>query len=408
MRRGIRTILILATLLLPASCRQDVRAPAIEKTPTIRVRLFTNLSEARVAAAAQPPRVVAGGVERRLNFPASGDVPLTLTASGWQIGSLNLEGKDAELIIEPAVVGSVRVNGQLHRGRYRFVPVGEGKFDVVNDVDLDSYLMGVLAKEIPERWGEEAFKAQAVAARTYALYEAKTSGGKYWDVWADTRSQVYGGLGAETTKSRMAADATAGVVLAYGTTGRERIFKAYFSSCCGGIGQSARDALGDADIPPLAAKYVGTLCNISERFNWSQPVVLSKDELTRRIRAWGKRRDRPEKDMGKLAKIEIAESNRFNRPIRFQLTDERGARYSLTSEETRWACNADANGGPTLLSGFFKPIVEKDRIQFADGHGFGHGVGMCQWCTAAQAEKGMAHEDILRHAYPGAVLVRAY
>src|SRR5688572_3491200 len=322
MRHGIAKILIFSTLLLlPASCRQNVQAPPDEKTPTIRVRLFASLSEAKVAAAAQPPKVTAGGVERRLNFPTSGDVPLTLTSNGWQIGSVSLGAGDGELVIEPAIVASVRVNGQLHRGRYRFVPVAPGKFDVINDVDIDSYLKGVLAKEIPDRWGAEAFKAQAVAARTYALYEAKTSGGKYWDVYPDTRSQVYGGYGAETTKSRMAADATAGIVLAWGPGGRERIFKAYFSSCCGGIGQSAYDALGDADIPPLAAKYVGNLCNASERFNWSAPVVIKKDELTRRIRAWGKRRDRPEKDMGKLVRIDISEVNRFNRPVRFQLTD---------------------------------------------------------------------------------------
>ena len=90
------------------------------------------------------------------------------------------------------------------------------------------------------------------------------------------------------------------------------------------------------------------------------------------------------------------------------LTDARGARYSLTSEEARWACNADANGGPTLLSGFFKPVNEPDAIRFVDGHGFGHGVGLCQWCTSALSDRGMAHEDIVRHAYPNAVLVRAY
>src|SRR5688572_17553151 len=124
MHHGIRTILILSLLILPASCRRSAPAPPPdEKIPLIRVRLFTNLTEAQLAAGgAQPPKVTAGGVERRLNFPASGDVPLTLTSSGWQIGNVNLGGGDAELIIEPAVVASVRVNGQFHRGRYRFVP----------------------------------------------------------------------------------------------------------------------------------------------------------------------------------------------------------------------------------------------------------------------------------------------
>jgi SpoIID/LytB domain protein len=165
--------------------------------------------------------------------------------------------------------------------------------------------------------------------------------------------------------------------------------------------------MGDADIPPLREKFVGNLCNASDKFNWA-PVVISKDELTRRIRAWGARRGRPEKNMATLARIDIQQVNRYGRPVRFVLTDSRGARYSLSGEETRWACNADADGGPILLSSFFKPVNEPNAIRFVDGHGFGHGVGLCQWCTEALADRGMAHEDIVRHAYPGAVLVRAY
>ncbi len=356
-------------------------------------------------AASHPPIVSVGGSQRRLNFPG-GEVPLTLASQGWQIGSYSL-GAAGELTVEPSIPGSVRVNGQFHRGKYRFVPVGPGKFDVINDVDIESYLKGVLAKEIPNRWGDETFKAQAIAARTYALYELSTSGEKTWDVFADTRSQVYGGIPAETQKAVRAVEATEGVVVAYGRRGQEKIFKAYFSSCCGGIGQSAVDALGDSDIPPLRAKYVGSLCNASDKFNWT-PVVIPKPELTRRIRAWGARRNRAEKDMAALTRIDVLQLNHYGRPVRFVLTDARGTRFSLTSEETRWACNADANGGPTLLSAFFKPVNEPTAIRFVDGHGFGHGVGLCQWCTEALSGRGMAHEDIVRHAYPNAVLVRAY
>jgi len=408
-----RVILLFCVTLLAAACRRETLAradeaedPAATKVPIIRVRLLVEQDKVMVAAAEAPTVDVGSGV-KRLNFPAGTEVPVVRGPQGWQVGNLALGGGDREMVLAPAADGSVRVNGQVHRGRYRLVPVAQGKFDVINDVDLDSYLKGVLAKEIPERWGEEAFRAQAIAARTYALYEARTSGGQYWDVWADTRSQVYGGIAGESPKARAAAEHTAGIVLAYGPSGHERIFKAYFSACCGGIGQSAQDALGDSDIPPLGAKYVGPLCNASEKFNWP-PVVIKKDELTRRIRTWGARRGRSEKSMGRLARIDVAEVNRFGRPVRFQFTDERGARYSLSGEEARWACNADAKGGATLLSSFFKPVSEKDAIRFAEGHGFGHGVGLCQWCTQALSEQGRAHEDILRHAYPGAVLVRAY
>jgi stage II sporulation protein D len=245
-------------------------------------------------------------------------------------------------------------------------------------------------------------------ARTYALYEARTAGiGRHYDVTDDTRSQVYGGIASETPKSRDAVLHTEGIVVAYGPRGNERIFKAYFSSCCGGVGQSAADAFGDPDIPPLREKRAGNLCNASPRFNWG-PVVISKDELTRRIRAWGARRNRPEKDMGTVRSIDIAAVNTYQRPVRFYVTDSRGLRYSLSGEELRWACNADANGGPILYSSFVRPVTQGDSIHFVEGHGWGHGVGMCQWCAQSLATRGVRHEDIVRYSYPGAVLVRAY
>lgn len=402
----VSRILFAVVLVLPGGCRQHAHGSARsdERVPLIRVRILAAQNQIMMAAS-EPPAVNAGG-DRRLKFP-SGDVPVRLSADGWKIGNFLL-GSGGEMIVDPAQPGSVRINGMFHRGRYRLIPVGTDKFDVINDVDIESYLKGVLARELPDRWDEEAFKAQAIAARTYALYEMRTSGAQSFDVYADTRSQVYGGMPAEREKAVRATEATEGVVVAYGPRGREKIFKAYYSSCCGGIGQSAIDALGDSDIPPLREKYVGTLCKDSKNFNWA-PVVISKEELTRRVRAWGERRNRPERNMANLDRIEIAHVNRYGRPVRFTFTDVRGARYSLNSEETRWACNADApKEGPTLLSSFFKPVNEKDAIRFVDGHGFGHGAGLCQWCTQALAARGMAHEDIIRHAYPGAVLVRAY
>jgi stage II sporulation protein D len=279
----------------------------------------------------------------------------------------------------------------------------------VNDVDVDSYLMSVVSKELLSRWQLEAYKAQAIAARTYALYEARTGpSGRAYDLQDDERSQMYGGIGAETNISRQSVMETAGVVLAYGPEGQEKIFKTYFSSCCGGIGQSAYDAFGDADIPPLRAKNAGTLCNASPKYNWG-PIVLSKSEVTRRVRNWASSRNRPEKNIDLVTRIDIAPGAQVTgRPSRFLLTDSRGNQYSLSAEETRSACNDPGDKTNRLTSSFFKPVNGPDTIQFVEGHGNGHGVGMCQWCAEAMAERGQKAEYIVRVSYPGAVLVRAY
>ncbi|MEO6435930.1 MAG: SpoIID/LytB domain-containing protein, partial [Tepidisphaeraceae bacterium] len=301
---------------------------------------------------------------------------------------------------------------KLYRGRYRFVPIGGNRFDVVNDVDVDSYLKGVLARELLRGWNEETYRAQAIVARTYALYQAKTANpNRHWDLYPDQRSQVYGGVSDETAKSRQAVDATSGIVLAYGQPGSERIFKTYFSACCGGVTQSAADGFRDPYLVPLSDQDAQGLCRAAPRFNWG-PVDLSKQELTRRLRQYGVRRGVDEQNMATLSRLEIQSVNRFNRPIRFVAIDANGTRYSLLGEELRNAINGGATKeSPEKLNSSFVKVVNdpgSDVIRFVEGHGHGHGVGMCQWCSEARAEAGMQHEDIVLCAFPRSKLVRAY
>jgi stage II sporulation protein D len=420
MLRMAGAVMALAALILagPGCGRDHAPAPTVKTSsaspgrvqpPIIRVRLLQGVEEVALAATEPPQiRTASDSQPRKLEFPRGNAPPLTLSGGQWRIGSVSL-GRGA-LTLVPASDGSVTINGQAYRGQFRFVPVEAGRFDVVNEVDIDSYLKSVVSRELLRNWLDETYRAQAIAARTYALYVARAEGaGRHWDVYPDTRSQVYGGIASETQRSRSSVDATAGVVLVHGPPGTERIFKAYFSACCGGITQSAADAFNDPFIEPLSDQNVRSLCSTAPRFNWG-PVEIRKDELTRRFRAWGERRDRPEKDIGPIAKIEIQATNRHGRPSRFLVTDASGRRYSLGSEELRWAVNTDGTPPQTLYSSFVRVVndPESEVIRFIDGHGHGHGVGLCQWCTQRRAEMGMRHEDILMLAYPGAKLVRAY
>lgn len=391
-------------LLLPAGCVRNTNT--LTGAPVVRVRLLEHVNS--VTLAASEPAVFRAGSDKtpyRLRLPSSG-VPVILSPGGWRVGDKTLG--TGILTVRPEAVGSVKVNQLAYRGTFRLVPTGPGLFDVVNDVDLEGYLKGVVAKELLRQWHEEAYRAQAIVARTYALYEMKTApADRHYDVNDDQSSQVYGGLSAESAKSRQAVDGTAGVVVAYGLPGQERIFHAYFSSCCGGITQNVADVFpNDSYIEPLAEQNPGPLCSASPRFNWG-PVVVKKDELTRRFRAWGLARKRPEKDIGAITAIEIEVVNHYGRPKRFRVFDARGFRYSMSGEEIRTAINYDAPG-TTVYSSFFKIINDPDAIHFVDGHGWGHGVGMCQWCAERRAEEGMCHEDIVLAAYPRSQLIRAY
>lgn len=401
------TLFLFSILSLTGCTPTDPLATrALPGTPTVRVRLLERQSKVTLTSTLPPLMQLGdGSLARQLRLPPNTPVPLVLTPSGWQIGATLLG--PGTLTLTPVPQGSLRINGQPYRGRYRLVPVSSDEFDVVNDLDIDSYLKGVLAREMLPKWDPEAYKAQAIVARTYALYEAKTAPrGRHFDLNSDTRSQVYGGIAAETDKSRKAVDDTAGVVVAYGPPGQEKIFKAYFSACCGGTGQSA-DALGDNDIPPLQARTVGALCAASPRFN-NPDLTVEKSELTRRIKLWASRRDHPCQNMATLSRVDIFATNSYGRPSRFVLTDARGTRYALRSEELRNAINADAAPGTTVYSSFFTPVNGTATITFTNQHGHGHGVGLCQYCAQALALRGTRHEDIVIFSYPDAKLVRAY
>ena len=144
--------------------------------------------------------------------------------------------------------------------------------------------------------------------------------------------------------------------------------------------------------------------------------MISKEELTRRIRAWGVYKKKPEKDIGAITSVAVQELNTFGRPSRFVVEDGRLA-FNLTAEEFRSASNWDAanvkfapkdHSAPVLYSSFVKVITDADAIRFVEGHGLGHGVGMCQYCAERMAEEGVLHEDIVLAAYPKSKLGRAY
>jgi len=403
MRRLI-ALALLCLVLCPFGCSSDPSSnSSTNNAQLVRVRIFESVESAAVLA--DRPVVRIGATPIAVAFQPGPAIRVAYGANGCIVGNQLLPAGD--LILQPTRLGGVIVNGQAYRGQMRFVSTGGGRFDVVNDVDIDDYLKGVVAKEMLANWADEAYKAQAIVARTYALFEARTTPpGRSWDLFPDQRSQVYGGIAGETPKAIRAVEATSGIVVAYGNPGEEKIFKAYFSSCCGGIGQNPTDGLNEPFHPAMVEQNVGQLCAASPRFNWG-PIVVSKQELTRRIKLFGKTRDRAEQNLTGVARIDRAAVNRYGRPVRFTIADINGTRYSLTGEELRWAVNTDAPKDATLFSSFIEPADQGATIRFT-GHGFGHGVGMCQWCAETRAQQGMRHEDIVLLSYPGSRLVRAY
>ncbi len=146
---------------------------------------------------------------------------------------------DATALAGPLVFtgrgGAIKVGGKPYRGTVELSVVG-GKLRAVNHVGLDAYLFGVVPDEVPPTWPAEALKAQAVVARSYALAVRKPGGG--FDLYADVRSQVYGGIASEEPTTTAAVLATVGQVLLYGG----KVATTYFFSTSGGRTANVADA----------------------------------------------------------------------------------------------------------------------------------------------------------------------
>ena len=156
-----------------------------------------------------------------------------------------------------------------YRGALEFRPGTFGGVNVINAIDVDDYVKGVVPLESPASWPIEALKAQAVAARTYALTTSK--GGTGWDHYTDTRSQVYGGVNAEQASTNAAVDATAGELVTYNG---EPVATYFFSTSGGRTEDVENTSLGTAPVPWLKSvrdKYD----SVSPRHRWG-PIRMGR------------------------------------------------------------------------------------------------------------------------------------
>jgi stage II sporulation protein D len=238
---------------------------------------------------------------------------------------------------------------------------------------------------MPRAFPPAARRAQAVAARTYALYKKGIRPpDRGWDVTDDTSDQVFVGLVGpiDAALVRSAAD-TRGLVLTFAGA----ILPARYSSTCGGHTVPASEGLGAEDLPPLVGMPC-RWCRKSRKFRWRRELPLADVVTALRL-------------PGPPTGVEITRSARTGRALTLRFLGERPVERSAADVRSR----LDPD---TMLSVLLDAVeVRGDTIEFR-GRGWGHGVGMCQMGATGMAKAGASPGDILAHYYPGALLSRIY
>ncbi|MFL5320126.1 MAG: SpoIID/LytB domain-containing protein [Myxococcaceae bacterium] len=266
--------------------------------------------------------------------------------------------------------GALRVRGEV------VVRMSKQGLQLINVIPLEDYLAAVLGSEMPASFPDEALKAQAVAARTYALQRKLEAYSQPFHLGSSVLSQVYGGLSREDKRTRAAVDATRGEVLTY----ELQPIEAYFHSSCGGRTESGMAALG-RNLPYLQS--VSCPCGSLAQSRWE--LNLPASELKSLFGSEGK-------------KLQVSSRTSTGRATRVAV----GTR-SLDAVSFRQKV-----GYNRLKSLSFEVEAQKGDGLHIVGHGFGHGAGLCQWGAKVFADQGKDYREILAHYYPGAELQRIY
>lgn len=295
-----------------------------------------------------------------------------------QAQEIHIRGKAATMTM--ALTGSATgewvIGGSIH------IALENSRLQVVNRVDVEEYVRGVVASEISSSWHPEALKAQAVAARTYVLYKKMLNSGNDFDVVASVQDQVYTGHQQVTESIREAIAQTRGEVI---TFERRPIFAAY-SSTAAGPTEDANN-VWSLDLPYL--KGVDCPFDVaSPRYTWQASVPF--DTVEQRLKGEGY-------SVGTLATLTPYSFTHAGRVNEIRILHSKGELIVRGQDFRRVV------GYRTILSTQFH-VDSIGRDVKLSGKGAGHAVGLCQWGTKEMAELGYRHSAILQYYYPGTIL----
>jgi len=434
-----------ALVVLLGLAGQMSSAPAWAANPwlpaEIRVALHQNTAQITLGATAPYQVVNAQSGQMALLLSSSEQIQLRSALGLIYVNDQGPYYGPLQIRLVDELGGRLSIAGRQYRGWLEASIGSDGQLLLVNQVGLEDYLQGVVPREMPASWHPEALKAQAVAARTYAVSQIRASqaAGSRFAVVATTDSQVYGGSTGEVASTNLAVQQTRGMILTY----QGQPITAVYHASSGGHTENS-EIVWTSALPYL--RGVPDFDQWSPRYSWE--IAMTMEEVARRLGNAGY-------DIGLVLAIErtgpVGVSGRTH-SLTFRGTDgtlelrsEAGRRalglwstlfeVSITEEHEGIVVTGLPAGREVVVAGaaagavqtvsrsvgqsfsigaegvlYRMPrytVVHKAHITGAvvfTGGGWGHGVGMSQHGAYQLARDGKTFAQILAHYYPGAVL----
>ena len=373
----------LLSLISGAEAAQSIRVLLSADVLRLDVRADSSLwltdANGRGQALRPPIQVIASGAGFMLNGVRMQTEQLTLHGGeqGLTLTFPRPARKPNGAAISSGDSGTeISVSGLVH-----LVRRGKG-FLVINRVDVEEYVKGVVPAEVSSTWHPEMLKAQAVAARTYVFYQQMLSATREYDVEATVQDQVYRGKQGVDAGILLAVEDTRGLVVTY----QDAPIYAAFSSTAAGLTEDAMN-VWSKEYPYLK----GVECPFdlaSPYYQWKASFRIDTLELNLRQQGFS---------VGTIATITPLSFSRGGRVAKLRILHS-GGELVLRGEELRKAV------GYTIIPSTQFAIESIGRDVVLSGFGAGHAVGMCQWGGKELAELGYSFDTILRYYYPGTEL----
>ena len=284
--------------------------------------------------------------------------------------------RSSRIMMVPEEGALINVDGVNYRGQMEFISNGS-TLTVVNHLGLEEYLCGVVPKETFASWPTEALKAQAICSRSYTIAKCEENYQKDYDL-TSPGDQLYGGASAEAASTTAAVYGTAGNYLEY--NGKPLL--TFFHTCCGGATEDGEKIFTYVRFYPSGV--TSPYCKGCKHYDWEYSIGAA--DLASKLKAAGY-------NPGNAAPLQV--TKRFNSG---RVAEIRIGSATLTGEQLRKAVGYDV-----IKSTRFSVSLNGSVYTFK-GNGWGHGVGMCQWCTKGMADQGITDEKMLEHFYPNAKL----
>lgn len=407
-----------ASACAPAATVPGLPADLPRAEPEVRVGLAVDTAAVGLSSTAGIELFDAASGRKIAEFRAGEQVQVSADAAGriqYRSGADQPRPTGTGLIsARPARGGLLEIAGTPYRGTAVVRATGPGRLTVINEVDMEEYLLGVVPREIGKVGEEllEAAKAQAVAARTYAVRYLGRRAELGFDVFATVQDQVYGGVAAEHEPVSRAVLETAGEILTY----RGEPIEAFYHSTCAGQTAAIHEVwpvesprpylVSVVDVDPRTGEAYD---RASSRFQWTERWTA--EELTGILnRTLADSLPPGRQSIGEIRDIRVLERTPSGRIKRMRISTDAGD-FHVGGDRIRWIFLRPS--GPILNSSKFDIQLNRDpqgQVQeiVATGGGWGHGIGMCQVGAMGRARAGQDYRTILGTYYPGTQITELY